>query len=335
MRRGPIAPTAAALATLLAAFLAAGPVLAAAAGGAGTASGPGIEVGGSARSLGMGGAGLADLREPGVIWANPGGLAALAAPELSFMHGMYVQGVSFEQLAAGTVTGWGAFGCGMTLLRVGSIDSYDNNGMPAGSFTPDEQAFTAGWAWPGGMWSAGASATWYRSQLASDARASAFAGDVGARVTRTPMLSLAAAVQLLGTGLDYGGESASLPLVIRGGAALRLADLGIVVAADGVMPSDGNLSVRAGAEKSLAVRSDVAVAVRAGWRTGAPEGSLAGLAAGAEVLWHPEAGFTDRAVTSIGESPEGRGVSGFRLSYAWTPLGELGDAHWFAVALSF
>ena len=149
------------------------------------------------------------------------------------------------------------------------------------------------------------------------------------------MLSLAAAVQHLGTGLDYGGKTSSLPVTIRGGAAVTLADLGLVVVADGVKPSDGDLSVRAGAEKSFAVRSDVSIAVRAGWRSGAPQGSLSGLAAGADVFWHPDGGFNDPALAGIGESPEGRGVTGFRLSYAWTPLGELGDAHWFAVALSF
>jgi hypothetical protein len=317
------------------ATLAAGRAAAAVAGGAGTAGGTAIGVGGSARSLGMGGAGLADLRDAGAVWANPARLAALAAPELSFMHGAYVQGVSLEQLAVGGPTRWGALGGGVTLLRVGSIDSYEAGGASSGVISPSEQAVSAGWAWPGGTWSAGAAATWYRSQLAADAKADAFAGDVGASVTPVPMLSLAAAVQHLGTGLDYGGKTAALPMTIRGGAAVTLADLGLVVAADGVMPSDGNLSIRVGAEKGLVVRSDVSVAVRAGWRSSAPAGGVSGLAAGAEVLWHPAGGFNDSDVAGIGTSPEGRGVTAFRLIYAWTPLGELGAAHWFAVALSF
>jgi hypothetical protein len=291
-----------------------------------------VEIGGSARSLGMGGAGIADLSEAGAIWANPARLAGLASPEMSFMHGLYLGGMTLEQLAVGGPTGWGVFGGGVTLLRMGDLDSYDATGASVGSFSPGDQAVSAGWAWPGKAWAAGAAVTYHHSQLAADAKASAWTGDAGGSVTPVPALTIAAAVQHLGSGLDYGGKSASLPFVVRGGAAYALKEFGIVVAADGVKPSDGTLSIRAGAEKSIALRSDVTAAVRAGWRTGAPQGSLAGIAAGAEMFWHPASGFSEAgSAREEGSYP----VTGIRIAYAWTPLGELGTAHWFLIGLTF
>jgi hypothetical protein len=308
---------------------------AAAAGSAGTASGVEILVGGSARSLAMGGAGLADLREPGAIWASPAQLARMAASEMAFVHGMYVGGVSLEELAVGGPTPLGAFGGGMKLVRMGDINSYDSAGLPAGTVSPGQQAFSLGWAWPGGSWAAGVSGTYMRSQLAGDAKADAWAGDAGVNVVLTPGFSIAAAAQHLGTGLDYGGKRASLPMTVRGGASYAVADLGLLVAVDGVKPSDADLSVRAGAEKSLALRSDVTAAVRAGWCGGAPQGSLTGFSAGAELFWHPAGGFVESTAARFETETKSYWVSGIRVSYAWTPMGELGNAHWFSVALVF
>lgn len=317
------------------AAIVAGTAQAGAAGGAGTASGAAAGIGGSARSLAMGGAGMADLSEPGAIWVNPARLAGLRSPEAGFMHGTWVEGVAVDQLAIAGPTRWGAFGGGVSLLGMGSIQSYDSSGAEAGSFSPGEQSYSLGWAWPGGMWSAGAAVSYYRSELASDAHASAWSGDAGVSVTPSPIVTAAVSVQHLGTGLDYGGKSASLPMTIRGGAAVSPANLGLVVAADAVKPSDGNVSIRAGAEKSFALRGDVTALVRAGYRTGAPTGGMGGLAAGAEVFWHPESGFGGFSHPAPDVAERQYPVQGLRISYAWTPMGELGDAHWFAVALSF
>ena len=256
-----------------------------------------------------------------------------STPEVAFVHGAYIGGVSLEQLAVGGLTPVGAFGGGMRLLRMGDIDSYDKDGLSVGSVSPAQQALSLGWAWPGGSWSAGVSGTYLRSQLAADAKADAWAGDAGANVILTPGLSIAAAVQHLGSGLDYGGKSANLPMTVRGGVAYEVTDIGLLVAVDGVKPADADLSVRAGAEKSLALRSDVTAAVRAGWCGGTPQGSLTGFSAGAEVFWHPSGGFVEPGAARFETETRSYWVSGIRVAYAWTPLGELGTAHWFSVSL--
>lgn len=314
------------------AWLAAGPVLAA---GAGTTGGAALSIGGSARALGMGGAGAGALAEAAAVWVNPAQLARLDSPQLSFMHGAYAGSVSLEQFAvAGPVAPVpGRLGAALTSLRAGTLDVVDSVGTPAGTFSPGEIAVTGSWAIQRGRLAVGAAASWITSDLGLGAEASAFAGDVGVSLAPTPELTLGVAAQHLGTALGYGGAEAALPLTIRGGAAYALQPFRLTFAVDAVKPADADVSVRGGAEKGFAVRPDVSVAARAGYATAGPRGGLAGLALGAGVHWRPaDVPGGERAIEG---EPRRWDIRGVRVDYAWTPLGELGAAHWFSVGLLF
>ena len=62
-------------------------------------------------------------------------------------------------------------------------------------------------------------------------------------------------------------------------------------------------------------------------------GEDAGLvAAGGGLHWHPAQGFAGRGGA---EKRKTYFVSAVRVDYAWTPMGELGEAHWFSFGLVF
>ena len=284
----------------------------------------------------MGGTGVAEIREPAAIWINPAQLAWLGAPEISFMHGVWVEDVALEQLAVAMPTPFGRFGGALTVLRISDIESFDASGNLTGTFSPLDLSLTGAYAYAFGDLAFGVAGTYLRSKLASDARATAFAGGAGVSFTPQPALTISVAALHLGSALKFDQKAASLPVTIRGGASYLLPAYGVTLAADAIKPRDGDLSVHVGAEERIPLREELSVNVRGGWRSRAPSGgSVSGATAGGGLLWQPVKGFGgSRRVREFGEE-RSHPVRAIRLDYAWTPMGELGAAHWFSVALIF
>lgn len=306
----------------------------AAAPGAGTASGTVVHLGSTARVLAMGGGGMADVAEPGAIWLNPAELAREHGPASSFLHGAWVEGVALDQFAVSSPTSLGTVGGSVMMLRAGDIPGYDAAGVSTASFAPADTLASLAWATAVDRYTLGAAASYLSSQLADDAKASAFALDVGGGAQVLPELALSAAVQHLGGQLNYHAMGARLPAMIRAGAAYAIPAYRITVVLDAVKPQDGSAGIRAGAEERLIVREDLSLAVRAGYHTDGPRGGAAGAAAGAGFDWHPAGGFGGEAQPP-GDASRSSLVKAVRVEYAWTPLGELGAANWFSVALIF
>lgn len=303
--------------------------------GAGTVGGQGISLGSSARSLAMGGAGVAAIKEPAAIWINPAQIVRLKTPGMSFMHGVWLEDVALDQFAVGLPIPVGFVGGALTLVRVQDIQSFDASGNPAGTITPSDLSLTAAYALSVGKVAVGLAGTYFRSELADDARATAFAGDVGASVRPVPELTISVSALHMGSTLKFDAQKAQLPMTIRGGAAYAVPAYGVTAAADVVKPLKNEVSVHLGLEERVTLHRDVSLNVRGGWRSRAPTGRLSGVAAGGGLLWHPVHGFADRG----GEEDAGQGksyfVSAVRVDYAWTPMGELGEAHWFSFGLVF
>jgi len=306
----------------------------AAAPGAGTASGTVVHLGSTARVLAMGGGGMADVAEPGAIWLNPAELARQQTPATSFLHGAWVQGVALEQLAVASPTPLGTVGGAVMMLRAGEIAGYDATGASTASISPADTLGSLAWATAVDRYTVGAAASYLSSQLADDAKASAFALDAGGSAQVLPELAVSAAVQHVGGRLTYAATGARLPAMIRAGGAWALPAYRMTVVLDAVKPQDGSAGLRAGAEERLIVRNDLSLAVRAGYHTDGPRGGAAGATAGAGFDWHPAGGFGGDVRTPV-EEPKSYLVKAVRVEYAWTPLGELGAANWFSVALIF
>ena len=294
---------------------------------AGTKGFSGINLGGSARLLAMGGAGTAGVREPAAIWVNPARLAGMQAPEMSFTHGVWLVDTTLEQFAGAYPTPLGILGGAFSIVRAGEIDEFDKNGVETGSFTPADSEFSGAYAVSLGSFAFGAVASYLRSELADDATAAAFAGGFGAGFAPHPALTVSAAVLHVGSSLKYDRKASSLPATLRGGVSYSLRSAGVSLAADAVKPGDGEIEFRGGAEEEFRVLDELSASVRCGWHSLAPGpgGGTTGISAGGGITWRPGRGLGDSE----------RDISAVRVDYAWTPMGDLGAAHWFSFALIF
>jgi len=302
---------------------------------AGTSAGTAVNVGGSARSLAMGGCGETGRGEAAAVWINPSLLARLAQPQLSFMHGMWVEGVSVEQCAVGQPTGYGSFAAGFTAIRIGSIDTYNSWGTPTGKYSPGDMAVSLAYALGARMLTFGVAGSWLKSDLAEGVGATTMAFDAGASVVPFPPLTVSVSALHMGGSLKYGSRTASLPQTVRGGASFAFGKTGLTAAVEAIKPADGIHEIRAGAEEEFTAGKGFMVAARGGWRNGAPEGSMSGLTLGGGIRWYPGKDSDESNQPGEADGEVSYLIGAIALDYAWTPLGELGNAHWFSIALIF
>jgi len=303
---------------------------------AGTATGSFLQMGGSARSLAMGGTGSALVSDPSAIWTNPGQIAGLAAPEFAFTHGSYVEDVSLNQMVFAGPLQIGAVCAAVTMVDMGGIDSYDASGAASGTVEPKDSAITAGYAVEAGQAGVGGSLTFINSQLAPDAKATAVAVDFGGRYTVLPELTLSAAAQHLGPAMKFGTKTSSLPVVVRGGVSGVLLSGKLRLAGDVLKPSDSAAVMLAGAEVSQDFSGDVSLSLRGGWKSVAPKGGNAAISAGGGLRWRPRVPLgKDEDMEAAFGARDTLTLSGIRVDYAWTPMGELGTAHWLSFSLAF
>ncbi len=305
---------------------------------AGTAAGSFLSLGGGARTLAMGGAGVAEQKGPNAIFTNPAQLAREDRGGGSFTHGIYLEGTSLEQLAVSVPTPAGSFGIAMSAFRVGEIESYDNSGTPLGTFSPWDLSLSAAYAYPLGPVAVGGLVSYLQSELAPGSRARGFCADAGVSACPLPDFSVGISLQHMGTPLEYDREANALPLTIRAGASYELDEAGLVFVSDVMKPKDESASIRMGVNKAARVGETVGMNLRAGWRSGAGGGGVAGLALGGGISWRVVEDFMDwpARVRAVGEkSPPNYRISLACVDYAWTPMGELGQAHWFSFALMF
>lgn len=301
---------------------------------AGTTGVVGLNLGATARAMGQGGAGAAGEAEAGAVWFNPARLSGLEAPEASFLHGIWIADTSLDQLAvAGPLLG-GVTAGAVTVLHMPAIDSFDNVGAKTGSFAPYEAEVTAAWAGRAGPLSVGGAATVIDSALADGAAATGISADAGAVFAPDPALVVGGAIQHVGSTLTYGTATTKLPLDVRAGGVLTVAGR-TRFAADVLVPQGASVAVRGGGEQTIVVGPEVAVALRAGWRSDAPTGAAGGITAGAGVTWRSRGGFDSQEREVRGMGGESSPVRELRVDYAWTPMGDLGPAHWIAVAVGF
>ena len=155
------------------------------------------------------------------LGTNPAGLAAARKAQLdtTFESGVLDDTFGFFGWAQPLPLGTAA--AGLSYYDAGKVNLQFANG------TSDTRTaardFVGHFAWgvplPGGL-SLGATAKFFRFELAQEARASGAAGDAGAQwKTPVPGLSLGAALQNFGPAVKFEQESDPLPLTTRGGAS--------------------------------------------------------------------------------------------------------------------
>jgi len=275
--------------------------------GAGTSSGVFLTLPADAVTAALGGAAAAAQPAPSAVLGNPAGLAGVESIGVEFSHALWLEGISYNTLAAAVPAAGGTAALGLRYLSYGGIDALDNTGAAAGSVSPRDMAVSVAWAGElGGGWAAGAGGKYVDSRIA--ASASTFALDAGVRYA-AGRLAAGVSVENLGGELKFGREAYPLPRVLKLGGAYS-APSGLRLLADGNISGAGSGWVSAGAEYPYVLNSAQLV-LRGGYNTRyMAAGGLNGLSAGVGVK-----------------------VRDFEFNYAFTAVGDLGVAHQFGIGL--
>lgn len=240
------------------------------------------------------------------LLGNPAGLADAPARSAQFSHAFWLDGISYNTLAAAGPYYGGVAAFGLRYLRYGEIDALDNAGADAGTYSPRDAAVSVGWGARAGRWTAGGAVKYVSSRI--DASADAFAVDSGLGYSAGDY-SGGISLENLGGKLKFGREEYPLPLQFKAGASRRL-PCGALLLLEGVLPRSGPGWLAAGGEYPLRLRG-IGLALRGGYsgrygRTGGLNGLTLGL------------GLTSGDLT---------------FDYALTEAGELGAAHQFGLGL--
>jgi hypothetical protein len=255
------------------------------AGSAGAIGSPTLRRSLSARSAAMADAYAAVPGGLSSLSTNPAGLTAASRPQLDTTFTSGVLDDSFGFLGWAQPLRYGVAAVGLSYYDAGKVDLHFTGGRT--ETRNAQRDFVGHLAWglplPGGF-SVGATGKYYRFELAQEARAAGFAGDLGAQ-WKTPLkgLSLGAALQNAGPGVKFEVESDPLPLATRGGASWSWASADmpagtdpsaigektrtrVIASAEAIKVQDEAIIGALGSELTVEFGPTTSIALRAGWR---------------------------------------------------------------------
>jgi hypothetical protein len=289
------------------------PVLAASA--RGTSAFQFLQLGVGARPAAMGETFAGVAGDVNSIYWNPAGLAGLAAGELSLTHALWLEDITYSNIAYGRPALGGTVGLAFSILGTGDIRKADNTGLQLNDdySLSDKMGLVSYARWFGDL-ALGASFKYINSGI-EDESAHAYAVDLGTLYSGFRpwgrKLGLGLSAQNLGTKVKYVSEAEPLPVLIRAGGALELSK-GLLAAAD-LDYLEKNINVHAGAEYTLRLGS-LALAARAGYKsdTVKEQGALSGVTAGFGVNW-----------------------ADYKFDYAWNSFTDLGATQRISLGMKF
>jgi hypothetical protein len=250
---------------------------------------------------------------------NPGGLGFVDSPQFAGQHLAYLESVHYEYLSFGVPLTRSSFcssgdpcvksalGGSMQYLGSGDIAGTDINGNPTGTFSSHYAAYNLSYGrLITNRLSLGITGKWINAAI-DDVSANAFATDLGSMYRASDKLTLAAVLTNIGSKLTFINQADSLPLAFHLGGAYQPVDQW-TLSFEGVYPQTGLASAHFGIEWQPLP----AVAIRSGYHTDTVEelGGMAGLALGVGIHFY-----------------------GQEFSYAWLPLGDLGDTHYISLVM--
>jgi hypothetical protein len=285
-----------------------------------------LELGVSARSMGMGGAFVAVSDDISAVYYNPAGLTSLLGKEVMFSYVDMPAGVQYGFIGLGTPleSVGGVVGVGIYALTSGSMIERTYNRGPD---YPDEGRFGTGreFAWNDLAVSIGYGryltdrfsigfTVRYIGEFVHDYSASSWSADVGTSYnTGYRNFKLAMAITNFGPDLKFIEKSAPLPINFKFGGSINVVeavDHLVTFAAEGSHPSDNLEKYNAGVEYLFKDRFALRVGSRFNYDTD-------GLTAGAGMRM------------PYGED----GLISF--DYAYQDFGILTDVHRFTMAFAF
>jgi hypothetical protein len=267
-----------------------------------------IPVGG--RPAALGSAYSAEAADAYAPIYNPGGLGFLDSTQLAGMHISYLESINYEYVTFVHPLSIGhSIGLSAQYLNPGKTTSRNAAGDVTGDFGGHYGAYTFGYgSHVGDHVGIGAAAKLVEAQIAGE-RAMAYAFDAGALYRVNSHWSFATVVSNLGTKMKFIEQEDSLPLNGRLGVSFW-PNKHWAFTADGIYRKNGLASGHAGAEWN----PFEPISLRVGYRTDTTK-ELSAMA-----------GFT----TGVGVHAFGQ-----EFDYAWVPMGDLGNTHYFSLVLRF
>ena len=279
---------------------------------AGTSAAQFLKLEPGARAAAMGGAFTGISDDSTAVYWNPAGLNQLAGGSVALMHAAWFEEISYDWFSfAEPISNAGVIGVGVQYLSYGSIQRLDDTGLETGSFSPADTAVTISYANAVFGMPVGASIKYISSTIVNTA--TAYAADLGLLYGFLgDKLMIGAAVQNIGSSMQYIDEASPLPMNIRAGVAYHIVE-NWCAALDFSAPIDNNPSFGAGTEYVLRVNPALSLAGRAGYNTRNTEtGGVNGITAGLGVEY-----------------------MNFNVDYAFVPYGNLGDTNRISVNIKF
>jgi hypothetical protein len=270
-----------------------------------------LKIGAGAEAAALGGAYTAKADGPNAIYWNPAGLAG-SERSVTLTHTALYDEASHDFAAFSAKGLGGNVGAAITWLSYGSINGRDINGLSADGFSAEDMALSLAYAksWNKDL-NVGLAGKYIHSRIGSET-GGAFALDAGVNWL-TPVKNLKAAftAQNLGPEFKFAGNSSPLPLTWGLGASYTGINK-LELTLDGrTRPKDGDDELCLGAGYRLAK----ALVLRAGYNSKAAKPAKSEDTKGLNAL-------DNLRGLSAGFGVE---ISNFKLDYAFTPYGELGN----------
>lgn len=280
----------------------------------GTSSAEFLKIPVGARAAGMGEAMTAVTGDAAVLAWNPAGMAESEKRQLLLAHSPSPEGTSASNAYYVHPSGRGSIGVGFSYFSAGSIDETEPTaGETVGTFRPSDWAATVGYAHQLSGWDLGLAVKGVQTKIIESDSTIAFDGGILTPKFWKERWRLGASVLNAGGSLQLGDTARPLPLLIAAGAAFTPNERW-TLSSDVKFPRDNDPSLCVGGEAAYPVGADGRLAGRAGWEGGMDRGlgNFAGFNLG------------------LGVSKSGLGVD-----YAFSPMGDLGDAHRISLTFSF
>ena len=222
----------------------------------GTAGAQFLEVGVSARAIGMGDAFLATSDDASAVYYNPAGLTQIANREVMLTHVSYLADINYDfaALAYPTTKFGGTWGVGFYMLNAGDMDAtqYEHTYGSGQTFTAKDYALSLSYARNlTDRFSMGGTLKLI-DELLDTERSIGWAADMGTLYnTGFRGFKIAMVVSNFGPDLKFIEEDCPLPMNFKFGAAfdiIRNADHKAIFCVEGGHPNDNMEKFNAGVE---------------------------------------------------------------------------------------